>query len=169
MAGADPPTRNYSNLASANKQRRLTLKLFEKQKGETVFMKTIQKLTNKIEGLAKEYVPTRLRERFAEGVTSFGLSDFTSLNTSGRMLRDNPEAGKQRVYRLGRDTRMSSLARRIITHVFLPKSGSLHLSLDHSQFGPFYIAILALGTHKGRAIPVWLEVQKRDNIMVGQN
>ena len=129
-------------------------------------MKTIQKLNTKIESMAKEYVPVRLRERFVEGITSFGLSDFTSLNTSGRMLRDNPEAGKQRVYRLGRDTRMANLARGIITREFLPKSGSLHLSLDHSQFGPFYIAILALSTHKGRAIPVWLEVQKRDNKLI---
>jgi hypothetical protein len=126
-------------------------------------MKTIQKLTTKIESLAKEYVPTRLRERFAEGVASFGLTDFTSLNTSGRMLRDNPETGKQRVYRLGRDSRMVGFVRTIILHEFLPKAGKLHLSLDHSQFGPFYIAVLALCPRKGRAIPIWLEVQKRDN------
>jgi hypothetical protein len=126
-------------------------------------MKTIQKLTTKIEALATEYVPTRLRERFTEGITSFGLTDFTSLNASGRMLRDNPETGKQRVYRLGRDNRMVGITREIILQEFLPKAGSLHLSLDHSQFGPFYIAILALCPHQGRAIPVWLEVQKRDN------
>jgi hypothetical protein len=126
-------------------------------------MKTIQKLTTKIESLAVEYVPTRLRKRFAEGVASFGLTDFTSLNTSGRMLRDNPETGKQRVYRLGRDTRMVDIIRDIIIRHFLPQSGFVHLSLDHSQFGPFYIAVLAFCTRKGRAIPVWLEVQKRDN------
>jgi Transposase DDE domain len=126
-------------------------------------MKTIQKLSNKIESLAKVYVPSRLRMRFTEGVTSFGLTDFTSLNTSGRMLRDNPETGKQRIYRLGRDVRMVDMIRGIILREFLPKSGLLHLSLDHSQFGPFYIAVLALCTRRGRAIPVWLEVQKRDN------
>jgi DDE family transposase len=126
-------------------------------------MKTIQKLTTKIEALATGCVPTRLRERFTEGITSFGLTDFTSLNASGRMLRDNPEAGKQRVYRLGRDNRMVGIVREIILQEFLPKAGSLHLSLDHSQFGPFYIAVLALCTRRGRAIPIWLEVQKRDN------
>ena len=126
-------------------------------------MKTIQKLTTKIEALATGYVPTRLRERFTEGITSFGLTDFTSLNASGRMLRDNPEAGKQRVYRLGRDNRMVDITRKIILQEFLPKASSLHLSLDHSQFGPFYIAVLALCTRRGRAIPIWLEVQKRDN------
>ena len=126
-------------------------------------MNTIQNLNHKIESLAKEYVPTRLGERFTEGITSFGLTDFTSLNASGRMLRDNPEAGKQRVYRLGRDNRMVGFVREIILHEFLPKAGTLHLSLDHSQFGPFYIAVLALCTHKGRAIPIWLEVQKRNN------
>jgi hypothetical protein len=126
-------------------------------------MKTIQKLKTKIEALATEHVPTRLRERFTEGITSFGLSSFTSLNTSGRMLRDNPETGKQRMYRLGRDMRMVDITRGIILHEFLPKAGKLHLSLDHSQFGPFYIAILALCSRRGRAVPVWLEVQKRDN------
>ncbi len=125
-------------------------------------MTTIQKLSSKIEGLASEYVPSRLRERFTEGIASFGLSEFSSLNTSGRLLRDNPETGKQRIYRLGRDSRMVQITRRIITKHFLPKSGSLHMSLDHSQFGPFYIAVLALSTRKGRAIPVWLEVQKRN-------
>lgn len=126
-------------------------------------MKTIQKLSQKIESLATKYIPTRLRGRFTEGITSFGLSEFTSLNTSGRMLRDNPETGKQRVYRLGRDNRMVDFVRTIILHEFLPKAGKLHLSLDHSQFGPFYIAILALCPRKGRAIPIWLEVQKRDS------
>jgi len=125
-------------------------------------MKTIQKLTTKIEQLATEYVSARLRQRFTEGIASFGLSEFTSLNTSGRMLRDSPETGKQRIYRLGRDTRMPGLIRTIITKHFLPKSGRLHLSLDHSQFGPFYIAVLALCARKGRAIPVWLEVQRRN-------
>ena len=126
-------------------------------------MKTIQKLTTKIESLATEHVPICLRDRFAEDITSFGLTDFTSLNASGRMLRDNPETGKQRVYRLGRDNRMVGIVREIILQEFLTKAGSLHLSLDHSQFGPFYIAVLALCTRRGRAIPTWLEVQKRDN------
>lgn len=126
-------------------------------------MNTIQKLNRKIEALAAAYVPTRLRERFTEGIALFGLTDFTSLNTSGRMLRDNPESGKQRVYRLGRDKRMVGFVREIILQALLPKAGKLHLSLDHSQFGPFYIAILAFCPHRGRAIPIWLEVQKRDN------
>ena len=125
-------------------------------------MKTIQNLASKIEDLAREYVPARLHERFNEGIASFGLSEFTSLNTSGRLLRANPETGKQRIYRLGRDCRMVQIIRQIIIEHFLPKAGLLHMSLDHSQFGPFYIAVLALTTRKGRAIPVWLEVQKRD-------
>ncbi len=125
-------------------------------------MNTIQKLASKIEALSVEYVPTRLHERFSEGIASFGLSEFTSLNTSGRLLRSNPETGKQRIYRLGRDRRMIQITRQIIIQHFLPKAGLLHMSLDHSQFGPFYIAILALSVGKGRSIPVWLEVQKRD-------
>src|SRR3990167_7553806 len=114
-------------------------------------MKTIQKLASKIEDLAREYVPARLHERFNEGIASFGLSEFTSLNTSGRLLRANPETGKQRIYRLGRDCRMVQIIRQIIIEHFLPKAGLLHMSLDHSQFGPFYIAVLALTTRKGRA------------------
>lgn len=47
----------------------------------------------------------------------------------------------------------------VIREVFqLYQSGYAYCSLDHSQFGPFCIAVLALSQRKGRAIPIWCQV-----------
>lgn len=43
---------------------------------------------------------------------------------------------------------------------FLPRSGQLRLSLDHSTFGTFTIAVFALSVGKGRALPVWCVVTR---------
>jgi len=40
----------------------------------------------------------------------------------------------------------------------LPKQPLLYCSLDHSQFGPFCIAVLAVSVRKGRALPFWVQV-----------
>jgi hypothetical protein len=42
----------------------------------------------------------------------------------------------------------------------LPKRGRLRLSIDHSTFGTFTIAVFALSAGKGRALPVWCIVTR---------
>lgn len=129
-------------------------------------MRTIQKLSTKIYALAEEYVPTKLRQRFLDGVQGLGLSEFHSLNANGRNLAASPNAGQQRMYRLVRDGRLAEAIHQILLKHFLPKSGLLHLSLDHSQFGRFYIAVLALSVGRGRQIPLWCQVSFRDRALM---
>ena len=51
----------------------------------------------------------------------------------------------------------------MVVHEFLPHHGALRLSLDHSTFGTFTIAVFALSAGKGRALPVWCVVTRTGN------
>lgn len=125
-------------------------------------MKNIQKVSLKIHSLATDYVKPKLRQRFLDGIKGLGLSEFHSINGNGRMLTSRPKAGEQRLYRTSHDMRFVDIIQRLIIERFLPKSGLLHLSLDHSQFDRFYIAVLALSVGRGRSLPIWCQVGFRD-------
>lgn len=129
-------------------------------------MNTIQKLSAKIQDLAHQSIPTRLRQRFVWGLVALGLTEFHSLNANGRGLTTNPKTGERRVERLVRDTRLSSLLQTIIFTRCLSLSGQIHFSLDHSQFGRFYIAVLAVSLGKGRQLPVWCQIGRKDRVLM---
>src|SRR6266403_3284506 len=105
-------------------------------------MKNVQKLSITIKALAEEYIPPKLHQRFLNGVWGLALKDFRSLAGNGRLPTDNPRTGEKQMERTSGDTRFTGLIAHIIWKHFLPNSGLLHLSLDHSQFGRFYIAVL---------------------------
>ena len=46
------------------------------------------------------------------------------------------------------------------------KTGYLYCSLDHSQFGPFCIAVLAISLRKGRAIPIWCQINVSEAALI---
>jgi hypothetical protein len=46
----------------------------------------------------------------------------------------------------------------LVSEVLASHKGQWYCSLDHSQLGPFCIAILAVSHRKGRAIPIWCQV-----------
>lgn len=129
-------------------------------------MKNIQKVSTKIHALTDEYIKPKLRQRFLDGIKGLSLSEFHSLNGNGRLLAANPKAGQQRLYRTSHDARFTGIIQQLILEQFLPKSGILHLSLDHSQFGQFYIAVLALSVGRGRSLPLWCQVGFRDRALM---
>jgi len=129
-------------------------------------MNTIQKLNVKIHDLARNHIPPRLRQRFVWGLVGLGLSEFRSLNANGRGLTAHPKTGERRMERLVRDGRLSALIQTIIATYFLAVPGQLHCSLDHSQFGRFYIAILAVSLGKGRQLPIWCQVGRKDRVLM---
>ncbi len=47
-----------------------------------------------------------------------------------------------------------------IVKEFVPKTGPLKLSLDHSTFGSCTIAVFALSIGKERALPIWCVVTR---------
>jgi hypothetical protein len=50
--------------------------------------------------------------------------------------------------------------------MFKDRSGYLYCSMDHSQFGPFCIAVLAVSVRKGRAIPIWCQVNLSEAALI---
>jgi len=104
-------------------------------------------------------VPRAKARRFALGVSSLSLSEFSSLNAAGRRLGLNRWTGENRIRRLVTDTKLTDhLQQLLVSEALAPRSGYWYCSLDHSQFGPFCIAILAVSHRKGRAIPIWCQV-----------
>lgn len=129
-------------------------------------MNTIQKLNAKIHGLAHQFIPTRLRQRFLWGLVGLGLSEFRSLNANGRGLAIDPKTGECRLERLVTDSRLFSLIQTIIFARLVDYAGQIHLSLDHSQFGRFYIAVLAVSFSKGRQLPLWCQIGRKDRTLM---
>jgi hypothetical protein len=68
-------------------------------------------------------------------------------------LCENRWTGESRARRTVTEERFPSLLLKIILKEFLPRTGQLRLSLDHSTFGVFTIAVFALSAGKGRALP----------------
>jgi hypothetical protein len=82
------------------------------------------------------------------------------LNANGRSLSTNRWTGETRIRRTVTDGRFQSLLLKVILKEFLPSRGVLRLSLDHSTFGVFTVAVFALSAGKGRALPVWCIVTR---------
>jgi hypothetical protein len=123
-------------------------------------MTTIQKVRRHVQALACTYIPKKLHPRFLTGVEALAGKGLASLNANGRSLHRNRWTGEMRVRRTVTDERFPLLLLRTILKEFLPKSGQLRLSLDHSTFGIFTIAVFALSAGKGRALPVWCVVTR---------
>lgn len=123
-------------------------------------MTTIQKVNKHVQALAGAYIPKKLHPRFFTGVTALATKGLASLNANGRSLSLNRWTGEARMRRTVTDERFPHLLLRIILKEFLPKRGQLRLSLDHSTFGTFTVAVFALSAGKGRALPVWCIVTR---------
>lgn len=122
-------------------------------------MLTLQKIHRTVQSLCDTYVSKAKSRRFLSGVQTLSLQEFTSLNRAGRQLSPNRLTGETRIRRVVNDHELSSRIRSLIIHeVFQGYTGYTYCSLDHSQFGPFCIAVLAVSRRKGRAIPIWCQV-----------
>lgn len=123
-------------------------------------MSTIQKVRKHVQALAGTYIPKKLQPRFLTGVEALATKALDSLNANGRSLHDNRWTGETRIRRTVTEQRFPQLLLRVILKEFLPKRGALRLSLDHSTFGAFTLAVFALSAGKGRALPVWCIVTR---------
>lgn len=123
-------------------------------------MSTIQKVTAKVQQLAEGYIPKQLRQRFFDGTEALSLQEFASLNSNGRSLTSNRWTGESRMRRTVSDRRFPLLLLRIILKQYVPRAGWLRISLDHSKFGRFNVAVLAVGIGQGRSIPIWCVVTR---------
>jgi hypothetical protein len=122
-------------------------------------MTTLQKMATAVKRLRKTYIPKAKARRFYLGVEQFSLSEFNSLNGAGRRLGLNRWTGENRIRRLVTDEILATrLQRLLVSEALASHKGQWYCSLDHSQFGPFCIAILAVSHRKGRAIPIWCQV-----------
>lgn len=122
-------------------------------------MTTLQKMVTAVKRLRITYVPKAKARRFFLGIEQFSLSEFSSLNAAGRRLGLNRWTGENRIRRLVADEVLAThLQRLLVSEALASRRGHWYCSLDHSQFGPFCIAILAVSYRKGRAIPIWCQV-----------
>jgi hypothetical protein len=121
----------------------------------------LQKIRTFVQGSLKN-VPTRLQHRISCGVQAFSLQEFSSINANGRSLALNRKTGESRAYRVCHDDRTAPLLSNLILK-FLPHTPLIYCSLDHSQFGPFCIAVLSVSFRKGRAIPIWCQVNRSES------
>jgi len=130
-------------------------------------MLTIQKLGRVVQLLSEEYVTKAKRRRFHLGTMLFSLSEFRSLNGAGRCLGLNRWTGENRVRRTVHDARLGDSLQQLLLHEgFGGRKGQCFCSLDHSQFGCFCIAVLAISHRKGRAIPVWIQVNVSEAALI---
>lgn len=123
-------------------------------------MTTIQKVSRRVQHIADDYVPKKLRPRFFTGVEALATKGLASLNANGRSLSSNRWTGETRIRRVVTDRRFPDLLLKVILKEFLPKKGVLRLSLDHSKFGCFTLAVFAISAGKGRALPIWCVVTR---------
>jgi hypothetical protein len=122
-------------------------------------MNTVQKLTHAVQRVREAYIPRAKARRFFLGVEQLALSEFNSLNAAGRRLGINRWTGENRIRRLVTDRALADrLQHVLVCEALASHTGQWYCSLDHSQFGPFCIAILAVSHRKGRAIPIWCQV-----------
>lgn len=126
-------------------------------------MTTIQKLTQSVQRIRETYIVKAKARRFFLGVERFSLSEFNSLNAAGRSLGLNRWTGENRIRRLVTDKRLADqLQCLLVSEALASHAGYWYCSLDHSQFGPFCIAVLAVSNRKGRAIPIWCQVNQSE-------
>lgn len=123
-------------------------------------MDTIQKMAGRVQRLADDYIPRKLHPRFFTGIETLATKSLASLNANGRSIAANRWTGESKVRRTVTDTRFPAFLLRPVLKEFVPKRGTLRLSLDHSTFGTFTIAVFALSAGKGRALPVWCVITR---------
>lgn len=122
-------------------------------------MSTLQKITVAVKQLQQKHIPKAKSRRFFLGIEQFSLQEFNSLNAAGRQLGLNRFTGENRIRRLVTDNSLADkLQQMLVSEALASRTGQWYCSLDHSQFGPFCIAILAVSHRKGRAIPIWCQV-----------
>lgn len=130
-------------------------------------MLTLQKLGRVVQSLSEEYITKAKRRRFHLGVELLSLSEFRSLNGAGRRLGLNRWTGENRVRRTVHDNALGdSLQGILLREGFGRRRGQCFCSLDHSQFGCFCIAVVAVSQRKGRAIPVWVQVNVSEAALI---
>lgn len=123
-------------------------------------MNTIQKLNRSVQYLATTYIPKKLHPRFLTGIQALATQPLDSLNSNGRNLDDNRWTGESRIRRAVTDGRFPLLILIIILKEFVPRTGRLRLSLDHTTLGNVTLAVFALSLGKGRALPIWCVVTR---------
>ncbi len=123
-------------------------------------MNTIQNVSQRVQALAVSYIPKKLHPRFLTGIESLSTKGLASLNANGRSLTANRSTGENRIRRMVTDHRFPALLLRIIIKEFLPARGVIRISLDHSTFGDFTLAVFAISAGKGRALPIWCGVTR---------
>lgn len=130
-------------------------------------MATLQKLNQVVQTLTTQYIPRAKARRFLSGVQAFALTAFSSLNSAGRLLAPNRSTGENRIRRTVTDHQLTGLVQTLLLSEALGgRSGRVYCSLDHSQFGPFCIAVLAVSVRRGRAIPIWCQVSRSRGALI---
>jgi len=130
-------------------------------------MKTIQKINQLVKRFATDNVGKAKWRRFFNLVEKLSLSEFSSLNGAGRSLSTNRYTGENRMRRAITDINLTNgLQDALVAEVFSKLNGYVFCSLDHSQFGPFCIAVLAISFRKGRAIPIWCQVNLSEAALI---
>jgi len=130
-------------------------------------MSTVQKLQAAVQQLAKAYISKAKIRRFLHGVAVLSLEEFSSLNAAGRRLNNNRYTGENRMRRAITDSGLANqIQSLLVAEAFGDRAGYLYCSMDHSQFGPFCIAVLAVSVRKGRAIPVWAQVNVSEAALI---
>ena len=122
-------------------------------------MSTVHKIRAAVKRLGVAHISKAKIRRFAVGVSQLSLQEFASLNAAGRRLGGNRWTGESALRRTVTDSCLADqLQQLLVTAGFGGRKGYWYCSLDHSQFGPFCIAVLAVSNRAGRAIPVWCQV-----------
>jgi DDE family transposase len=131
-------------------------------------MSTVQKLAGAVQRLQQKHIPKAKARRFRLGVSALSLSEFSSLNAAGRRLGLNRWTGENRIRRLVTDVTLADqLQQLLVSEALASHAGYWYCSLDHSQFGPFCIAVLAISVRRGRAIPIWCQVNVSEAGLIG--
>lgn len=130
-------------------------------------MTTLQKIHRAVQRVREAYIPGAKARRFLTGVAELSLREFSSLNGAGRSIGVNRSTGENRIRRTVTDQKLShSIQQLLTTETFQGQHGYLYCSMDHSQFGSFCIAVLAVTVRKGRAIPVWCQVNVSEAALI---
>jgi hypothetical protein len=130
-------------------------------------MTTLQKIQRAVKHVREAYIPKAKARRFITGVSRLSLQEFGSLNAAGRSIGLNRWTGENRIRRAITDDKLADqLQQLLVAEMFQNRSGYLYCSMDHSQFGPFCIAILAVSARKGRAIPIWVQVNLSEAALI---
>jgi hypothetical protein len=130
-------------------------------------MSTVRKIQAALQRLGEAHITKAKLCRFATGVSQFSLQEFGSLNAAGRRIGLNRFTGENRIRRAITDDKLAGqLQQLLVAEMFQNRSGYLYCSMDHSQFGPFCIAVLAVSRRKGQAIPVWIQVNLSEAALI---